>query len=60
MCCFMYYLLSICYLFAVKEEWVMLIGWCLLLCHEFSSMPLGTRRLGTPGLDYIALKCVVE
>jgi hypothetical protein len=42
---FVYYLVSI-YLASLKgEKWTRLIVWCMLLCPEFSSMPLGITDL---------------
>jgi hypothetical protein len=33
-----------------KHKEVTLITWCLPLCPEISSIPLGTNMLGKPGM----------
>jgi hypothetical protein len=34
-----------------KEKWAKLIGWCPPLSHKLSNVPVGTKRLGTTGVQ---------
>jgi hypothetical protein len=54
--CSVYYEVAI-YLLSLKNEWVMLIGWCPPLCPELSSMPLDAKRLRALAI-YIQHLCV--
>lgn len=48
-----------CYLFVLKEEWVTLIGFCLLLSHEFSNIAFGLKKFGDPWSRRCKMCCSV-